>query len=1067
MSLISTLSVRRASPRVALIAGLILTVAGPVAAVPSDTRQPAPSNNRPAHTAAVRDPAAAPHAPRFFVANHGQRPDATVLHIGGPGREMTLEPAGVTWIERVAVPDGKTSVATARLRFVGARLGVRPEGREPLPTIVSYFKGPRERWRVGIPTYRRAVYPDLWPGIDLELTATAAGVAHAFRLRPGADPASIRLAWDGAAPRAVDGTVWRLDGAGPAGFDIEGEDRSDVVGPHAPDWSTARRTFDDADSPAAPAAVAPVYAGFFGEAGADRGLGIAVDPAGQAYLTGELTDPATGDTDAFVARVAIDGSGYDYVAVIGGDQYDAGFDVDVDAVGRAVVAGMTLSRAADGFPVTAGPDVTFNGVADAWVARVTADGRDLAFAGYLGGELVDFAEGVRVDARGDVYVHGIALSTQATFPVKIGPDLTFNGETDAFVAKIKAVPDAPAVADNLVYSGYIGGDKSDIIALQDGTYATLSSGQIAVDAAGAVYVSGATTSDEATFPSGDGLTGLPGADRTYAGGWDAYVVKVRPDGSGLAYATYIGGAGQEFGKGMAVDAAGNAYLTGYTQSDEATMPVTVGPDLTFNGGSDDAFVARLRPDGTAFGYLGYLGGAGTDVGEAVAVDGTGRLYVVGYTDSGPDSFPAKDGPDLTQNDAEPGAGDGFVARIVADPAAAAPAANLDFAGYIGGSAREQAYWVALDGAGDAYVVGDTESGADTFPDGDGIGALPGPGRAAGGAGDAFVIKLRTGADTRPPTPTGLATAPPAPTVSPTPPGPGHRPAIYLPAAFHTSPVGSAVLTGATGDPVGAARRHATSAAAGPWARRSAGVGAGAARPPAGVDRLNRGLAQTGGIADALEAAVRSGGEAAGMRHRGGLDQPRQAGDIAGPERSYDDFCDFGIGWAWERTDEHDLRLNIAEDGTCSYRMTQLADGAFVSVSNGHAAAGAFVVEAAVEMQGEDGVTGLTFGVPDDFSRALFYIVTQGGTYGLVKFAGGTTTIVGSGRTTVDSSRPLALAAAVREDTVTLYLGGTALADVPDTSPHAGRVGTYVEWDGTAGSFTAEYDWIRIAEAPGP
>lgn len=131
MSPVSTLSARRTTPRVALVAGLILTVAGPVAALPSDTRQPAPWNDRPAHTAAVRDPAAAPHAPRFFVANHGQRPDATVLYIGGPGREMALEPTGVTWIERVAVPEGGSDVVAAHMRFVGARPGVRPEGASP------------------------------------------------------------------------------------------------------------------------------------------------------------------------------------------------------------------------------------------------------------------------------------------------------------------------------------------------------------------------------------------------------------------------------------------------------------------------------------------------------------------------------------------------------------------------------------------------------------------------------------------------------------------------------------------------------------------------------------------------------------------------------------------------------------------------------------------------------------------------------------------------------------------------------------------------------------------------
>ncbi len=1027
--------------RTSLVAGVALAIVGTGPVLDPDARDAA--------LVAAYGGASAPRAARFFVANRGQRPAGAPYAISGQRAELAFGPDGVVWTAAADAPTragasaaaggpARARAVTARLRFVGARPGAHPEGRGRLPTTVSYFKGPRERWRVGVPTYRRVVYADLWPGIDLEFSPTAAGVAHTFRVRPGADPARIRLAWDGGAPDGIDGTVWRLDGT-----TRTAEAGRAAVRP-AP-ARTAGRAPIDADGASGLAAVAPAYAGFFGQAGFDRALGIAVDAAGHAYIAGETTDVATGDTDAYVARVALDGSGYDYVAVIGGDGYDAGFDIDVDAAGRAVVAGITMSGEGDGFPATLGPDLTFNGVADALVARVTADGKDLAFAGYLGGELTDFAEGVRVDAHGDVYVHGIALSSHATFPVKTGPDLTFNGETDAFVAKVKAVPDAGVVADNLVYSGFIGGAGSDVIALQDGTFAVLSSGQIGLDAAGALYVSGATTSDEASFPTGEGFAGVAGADKTYAGGWDAYVAKVRPDGAGLAYATYVGGAGQDFGKGMAVDGAGRAHLTGYTRSDEATLPVTVGPDLTYNGGSDDALIARLRPDGSAFDYLGYLGGAGTDVGEAVAVDAAGRLHVVGYSDSTADTFPVKAGPDLTQNDAEPGIGDAFVARLKAEPSAAEPVDNVDFAGYIGGGAWEQAYWVAVDGRGDVYVVGDTESDAATFPDGDGLGDLPGPSRTAGGGGDGFVMKVRP--DGAAPTPPGSATTAPTPTKGPTPPGP--RPATFLPAAFNAGGP----------SPAGAADRDRGTASG---RRDRIGMRSAFARPGGSHDRNGR---RAAGLSAA--AALAGGGTTRFAAGPPRADAPRQIGDLTLIERSFDDFCDFGIGWAWEKTDEHDLRLDIADDGTCTYRMTQLADGAFVSVSDGHAATGDFVVAADVTPQGRDGVVGIAFGVPVDFSRALFYVVAQDGDYGLFRFADGGLTSIGGGKATVDGTRPLALAAAVRDASVTLYLNGTALAEIPDTSPHAGRVGTYVEWAGGTGAFTAEYARIRVSAISAP
>src|SRR5207249_4382061 len=138
--------------------------------------------------------------------------------------------------------------------------------------------------------------------------------------------------------------------------------------------------------------------------------------------------------------------------------------------------------------------------------------------------------------------------------------------------------------------GYLGGAGSD-------------QGQgIALDSAGNAYVTGRTNSSEATFPV------TVGPDLTFNGVLDAFVAKVKADGSGLDYAGYLGGAGPDAGFGIGVDSSGNAYVTGFTASTEATFPVTVGPDLTFNGGESDAFVAKVKADGTALVYAGYLGG---------------------------------------------------------------------------------------------------------------------------------------------------------------------------------------------------------------------------------------------------------------------------------------------------------------------------------------------------------------------------------------------------------------------------------------------------------------------------
>ncbi|MBI4590231.1 MAG: SBBP repeat-containing protein, partial [Candidatus Rokubacteria bacterium] len=198
-------------------------------------------------------------------------------------------------------------------------------------------------------------------------------------------------------------------------------------------------------------------------------------------------------------------------------------------------------------------------------------GTALVYAGYIGGAGNDDGRGIAVDSAGNAYVTGSAGSAEWTgFPVTVGPDLTYNGGFDAFVAKVNAA------GTGLVYAGYIGGSGDDF------------GRGIAVDSAGNAYITGDTLSSEATFPV------TVGPDLTHNGGSDAFVAKVNAAGTALVYAGYIGGSADDWGEGIAVDSAGNAYVTGTTRSTEATFPVAVGPDLTYNGGVWDAFVAKIQ-----------------------------------------------------------------------------------------------------------------------------------------------------------------------------------------------------------------------------------------------------------------------------------------------------------------------------------------------------------------------------------------------------------------------------------------------------------------------------------------
>jgi hypothetical protein len=596
-----------------------------------------------------------------------------------------------------------------KLDFIGANPGSIPVSLGESGAVISYFKGKPANWKKGLQASSRIIYRELWPGIDLIYCGTVGRMKSEFIVHPGADPSRIKLAYRGAESVGLT-EEGRLAVATPAGGfeddvpvawqEVKGA-YTDVFVAYVLDSKEAgsgpqRQAYGfevgeyDKSLPLVLDPTVLVYCGYIGGLGWEKGSGIAVDAAGNAYITGdtsslEATFPVmvgpdltyNGDPeDAFVVKVKADGTGLAYCGYIGGGGLEEGYGIAVDSSGNAYVTGQTSSS---DFPVTPGSGLTFGGSQDAFVAKVKADGSGLAYCGCIGGSGDEVGSGIAVDGSGNAYVTGWTSIGSAVndFPVTVGPDLIYHSSGDAFVAKVKAD------GTGFVYCGYIGGWAID------------NGDAIAVDGQGNAYVTGKTASDD--FPV------KVGPDLAQNGWFDAFVAKVKADGTGLVYCGYIGGVDDEEGRGIAVDGSGNAYVTGYTYSTD--LPVVVGPGLTHTAGSVDAFVAKVKADGTKLVYCGYIGGDGNASGNGIAVDSSGNAYIAGGTDSSEATFPVRIGPDLTYN----GLDDAFVAKVKAD------GTGLVYCGYIGGENNEYAAGIAVDGSGNAYVTGQTDSTETTLP----------------------------------------------------------------------------------------------------------------------------------------------------------------------------------------------------------------------------------------------------------------------------------------------------------------------------------------------------------------
>ena len=647
-----------------------------------------------------------------FEANYGQADKNVKFTSRGSGYSLALTPTTFT----LAVASS-ASVSVLRTTLLGGNAAAKLTGVERLITTTNYFIGrdPR-KWKTNVPNYAKVKYSGVYPGVDLVFYGNKNLLEYDFTVSPGTDPRVIALGFEGITAVRVDekgdlilhtdaGEVrqskpvvyQQIDGARqivPASYLIKGKKQ---VAFQIGNYDRSK-----------PLVIDPTlaFSTYLGGDASDSGTGIVVDSSGNAYITGNAASAnfpvtpgafqteiaAVPEPDAFVTKMNSTGTALIYSTYFGGGTRDSGTDIAVDGAGNAYITGLTdsgdlpttpgafrttivsgdefnafamklnatgsalvystylgpvagtgiaidsagnafiVGQATGNYPTTPGAFQTvFGGGSDAFVTKLNSTGTALIYSTFLGGSGLDSADDIAIDSAGNAYVAGNA---QAGFPVTAGAFQTvFNGVSDATVTKLNSTGTA------LVYSTFLGASGND------------GGSGIAINAAGNAYVTGFT--DSSNFPV------TPGAFQTTKGaGLDSFVTEVSTAGNSLAYSTYLGGNGTDFGNDIALDSAGNASVVGLTGSTD--FPTTADAIQSAYGGNIDAFITRLNAAGTGLVFSTYLGGSNGDNGISVKVDSAGSIYLTGSTGSA--DFPITAGAFQTLFGG--GSADAFITKVV-------------------------------------------------------------------------------------------------------------------------------------------------------------------------------------------------------------------------------------------------------------------------------------------------------------------------------------------------------------------------------------------------------------------
>jgi N-acetylneuraminic acid mutarotase len=621
---------------------------------------------------------------------------------------------------------------TIKMRLSGPTGGLQPIGEARQPGTVNYFFGNHPGdWKTGIPTYEKVRYTGVYPGVNLIYYGSRQQLEFDFEVAPGADARQIRLRFDGAHKLTLDPegnlAIVAANGAisfhRPVVYQVAADNsRQPVAGSFQ---VLSRKTVGfrvGSYDRSKPLVIDPIlnYSTYLG--GSSEATAIAVDSAGATYVTGGALQgmpasgiqslPATKTSSsfgsAFVAKFNSTGTALVYCTYMSGSGNDLASAIAVDSSGNAYVAGATSSP---NFPTTTGAFQSRNNagapLSTGFVSKINSTGTALDYSTYLGGSAGSGISGIGVDASGSVYVTG---TTQATnFPTTQG---AFQSSNKASSTETGFVTKLNSTGTGLTYSTYLGGSTEDEL------------NGIAVDSTGNAYVAGSSLSTD--FPTTAGA--FQTANKTDPTSWSASLTKVNPAGTGLVYSTYFGGNGENSAQAIALDASGDAFVTGNTTATD--FPISPGAfqpvfrSVGFN--VELAYATELNVAGSDLVYSTYLGGSDPkwgicvdpngglswSTGLGIAVDAHGNTYVAGSTnqiDFPVTSSSLEPASRSVNGTCTPGA---FLSQINSGGTRLLYSTYLSGSGNSGPPAYQAGDYVngiALDSAGDAYLAGNSVS----------------------------------------------------------------------------------------------------------------------------------------------------------------------------------------------------------------------------------------------------------------------------------------------------------------------------------------------------------------------
>ena len=614
--------------------------------------------------------------PLTFEPNRGQAEAKVQFVARGAGYYLTLDRTGSRMLLRQGARSADVRMSVGKN---SAGNGLRLIGAQPLPGHSAYFRGAEpSRWLTGVPNFAQVRADSVYPGIDLVYYGNQARLEYDFVVAPGADPRQIHLHFDGTQSLTMDaqGNLLLGTAAGTlvqhkpvlyqtiagsrqpveGNFRLEsGNNVSFVVGHYD---QTASLTIDPT----------LVYSSFLGGKDSESGNSVASDAAANLYMTGVTYSTPAGDGDVLVRKISADGTTFLYTADLGGSGDDFGNSIAVDVNGYAYVGGRTTST---DFPINNAFQNKNLGVNNAFVLRLDPAGSTIVFSTYLGGSRDDRGYSIALDTQGSVYIAG--ASTSSDFPTSDGAYQRSNrGGIDAFVTKFSSTgagvystllgggsdDRAWGVAVDQKGNAYVTGDTtSDSFPNSNAPYqhsrhggldafvsqlnaegsqlpfSTFIGGAgddtangVVVDLSGNIYVVGSTTSDkDFSIPGRSFNTAYNG------GSSDIFVAKYSINGQSLAWTTFLGSHGGDYGNAIAVDNNGNVYVGGDTDSDQ--YPVTKDATQGSRAGGVDAVVSVLDTNGLNLLYSTFYGGSGDDSIVGIALDQYAQIYLTGQTSS--------------------------------------------------------------------------------------------------------------------------------------------------------------------------------------------------------------------------------------------------------------------------------------------------------------------------------------------------------------------------------------------------------------------------------------------------